>query len=119
LGLQVKRGFLFSKIAQAITVTDFDECETTLTYVISSTSGLAETGISVFPNPTSGEVQIDLGPLQGQATISVIDIHRRILQSAAAADKLNAYQLPDTQGIYFLVITFSDGSYHSAKMVKL
>jgi hypothetical protein len=104
---------------QTVTVIDFDNCEATAEYLINSLSEVNETEIKVFPNPTTGEVQIDLGTLQDEVIISTVDLYGRVLQSTSAiTSSMVSYQLPETAGVYILMITFSDGSYHFVKVVK-
>ena len=102
-----------------VTVIDYDKCEATVEYMISSLSEAAEMGIRVFPNPTSGEVQIDLGTLQGKATIATIDLYGRVVQSnVIVTNSITSYQLPEAAGVYLLKISLQDGRHSFVRVVK-
>ncbi len=104
---------------QKITVVDFDSCATTLENILSSIEKVEEIGLKVFPNPTSGEVQIDLGTYQHQVFISTIDLHGRVVQTLpAVSNRIISCPLPETPGVYLLMISFPDGRYHSVRVVK-
>ena len=104
---------------QTVTVIDFDDCESTAQFTISSLSELTAEGLHVFPNPTTGEIQIDFGTLQDQVTISTIDLRGKLIQTKTVTSHspIN-YQLPNASGIYLLKIKYSDGKYHYVKVVK-
>jgi hypothetical protein len=105
---------------QTVTVTDFDSCQATAEYIlISSVEELKELNIKVFPNPTSGEVQIDLGGLQEQVSIATVDLYGRVVQSMATFnDPIISYQLPEATGVYLLMITLPNGRQSYVRVVK-
>ena len=102
-----------------ITVVDFDSCETTVQYPITSLTEIVTNDLYVFPNPTTGEVQIDFGTLQGQVSISAIDFSGKLIQTKTVVPHSPfSYQLPEAVGIYILKITYSDGEYRCLRVVK-
>lgn len=104
---------------QTLTVIDFDNCEATADYTISNLAEVTEIDIRVFPNPTSGEVQIDLGTLQDQVTISTLDLYGRVVRlTPDVIGRIVSYQLPEPPGVYLLTITFPDGRYRCVRVVK-
>ena len=104
---------------QTVTVMDFDSCVTTAPFTISSLSEVFTEGLRVFPNPTTGEIQIDFGTLQDQVTISTIDLMGKLIKTQTiVTSKLVSYQLPKSAGVYVLNITFTDGKYRSVRVVK-
>jgi hypothetical protein len=104
---------------QTVTVLDFDGCESTAQYMISNLSELEKAQVQIFPNPTTGEVQIGFGAFQGQVSIALIDQIGRLVQTQSVmATELVNYQLPEPKGIYFFHIIFSDGRYSSMMVIK-
>ena len=104
---------------QTVTVVDFDGCESTVQYTLSSLSELEKENLQVFPNPTAGDIQIDFGAIQEQVSISLFDQIGRLIQTQnVPATELVGYRLPEPKGIYFLNITFSDGRYNSIIVIK-
>jgi hypothetical protein len=103
---------------QTVTVVDFDGCESTVQYTITHLSEIEKTQVQIFPNPTNGEVIIDFGDIQEQVSISLFDQIGRLVQTQSVmATELISYQLPAPSGIYYLNMTFSDGSYNSIMVI--
>ena len=104
---------------QTVTVIDFDNCVATAEYTISGVTETAQSGVRVFPNPSSGEVQIDFGSVQEQVFISLFDLRGRLIQTQSVmTTELVSYRLPETKGIYLFKITSSDGRYSSMMVIK-
>lgn len=99
-----------------VTVVDYNHCEAT-----SAPAGITEqggTGIRVFPNPSPGEVQIDLGSLQEHVTITAYDASGRELDSKTTeAVQVVNYQLPEQAGFYLIELKFFDGS-HTIRVIR-
>lgn len=102
-----------------VTVIDFDDCESTAQFTITSLSEMRSDGLHVFPNPTGAGIQIDFGSLQNRVTISIMDLRGQMIHTKTLlATGLVHYQLPETAGVYLLKITYPDGKYHSVRVVK-
>jgi hypothetical protein len=85
---------------------------------VTSTRMLADNGpLGLYPNPTSGLVQVDLGPLR-PTHLRVIDVQGRIVQafSGEIPSQLNVADLP--AGLYFVSVQDVSGSYHSGGLVR-
>ena len=104
---------------QTVTVMDFDSCVTTAQFTISSLSEVFTDDLRIFPNPTTGEIQIDFGTLQDQVSISAMDLSGKLIQpKTVIPDNPYSYQLPEAAGIYLLKITYSDGEYRCVRIIK-
>ncbi len=104
---------------KTVTVTDFDHCVVTAEYIINRLSEITEIDLKIFPNPTSGEVQIDLGTLKNQVNITTIDLYGRVIQSTTTvAGGIISYQLPEPVGVYFLKLTLPDGRFSCFRVIK-
>ena len=104
---------------QTVTVVDFDGCESTVVLTITSLSELVKDDLHVFPNPTTGEIQIDFGTRQDQLSISALDLSGKVIQTKTVTpDTHYSYQLPEAAGIYLLKITYSDGEYRCVRVIK-
>ncbi len=104
---------------QIITVIDFDGCESNTQYAITSLSELVEEGFRVFPNPSTGDLQIDFGTLEDEVTISALDLRGKLIQTTTVITKgMLIYRLPEATGVYLLKITYSDGIFDSVRIIK-
>ena len=77
--------------------------------VTSSTLGLVASDFSnellIFPNPTSGNLSIDLGDVYPLTTITITNLQGKIIQSGSYKDKqLLPLQLEAATGVYLLKI---------------
>ena len=91
-----------------------NSCVDTATCVaIASTAGIAESSfegqLRVYPNPTQGEVTLDFGKAHASITVTVYDIHSRLVQtqSFSHADKVNI-SLDQPKGVYFVHVASAD-----------
>lgn len=105
---------------KTVTVVDYDGCISSEQYMISNLSELEKKNFQLFPNPTDGEVKINMGALQEQVSISLFDQIGRLIQtqSVAASDEFIRYRLPEPKGIYFFNFRFSDGTYSTIMVIK-
>ena len=104
---------------QTVSVVDFDGCESTAIFTITSFPELVTDDLHVFPNPTTGEIQIYFGTLQDQVSISAMDLSGKLIQpKTVIPDNPYSYQLPEAAGIYLLKITYSDGEYRCVRIIK-
>ena len=104
---------------QTVTVVDFDGCVSTVQYMISSLSEVGIDDLRIFPNPTTGDLQIDLGTYQGLVTFSVMDLNGKLIQDQTLISTgIISYQLPGPVGVYLLKITYADGKHRSIRVMK-
>jgi hypothetical protein len=69
---------------------------------------------TVFPNPTSGLLQIG-GVPEGEATLTIFDLHGRQLQRAVGETNIDLSGLP--AGIYLLLVE-ADGHHQYIKVIR-
>jgi hypothetical protein len=77
--------------------------------------------VSVYPNPTSGNLMIDLGGLQPaeNSSVDLLDLAGRVILSVPAENQTIQLDLEDqSKGIYFIRVLLSDGSTLMKKVVK-
>jgi len=102
-----------------VTVMDFDSCISTAQFIITDISKVITEGLCIFPNPTTGIIQIDFGTLQDQVTISTMNLAGKLIKSQTmVTTKFVSYRLPETAGVYIINITYTDGNYQSFRVVK-
>ena len=88
--------------------------------IVAGTQGIAEVknnAISVSPNPATSMVEIDATGIEGQATVSIVDLNGRTLmqqQGNAAAYRFDVSTLP--AGAYFVRLT-SDNTTAVQKLI--
>lgn len=73
----------------------------------------------LFPNPTTGRVHVNFHKLVKEAVLSVLDVQGKLIQK----EQLHRISqidlsLPETKGVYFIQVVFSDGSSKSLKVMK-
>jgi N-terminal domain of M60-like peptidases/Secretion system C-terminal sorting domain len=102
---------------QTITVVDFDGCETTAQYAVTSSSDIsAKEDVSIYPNPTSTAIYIDtknntidrlqIVAMNGQV-LKVYGNNNRTIDVSALSE-----------GLYLLQINFTDGRQIYKRFVK-
>lgn len=85
---------------------------------VTSAKVVAENGpLGLYPNPTVGPLQVNLGSLH-PTHLRVIDLQGRIVQQFAGRipEQLDVSELP--AGLYFVSVQDQDGSYHSGGFVR-
>jgi hypothetical protein len=103
---------------QVVTATDFDNCTTVAEFPI-QIAEISDDYLSVYPNPTSGDVQIVFGDLTAKASITVMDIQGRILDSFETQGRNTVqYHLPDSPGLYLLEINSTHYKKRVVQVVK-
>lgn len=100
-----------------VVIEDEVGCSRTETIVVSTQLGIAElnlNGATVFPNPTSDNLTIQL---DGEFIYSLVSINGKILSTMKVTNqaRLNLSELPD--GVYFVEIQYENGS-ERVKLVK-
>lgn len=74
-------------------------------------------GIRVFPNPTSGTVNIDYGDLEGTiSNVVIYDLSGRIIATEKETNKINIAGF--SSGLYFIRIIQNDGTTSTYRIVK-
>jgi hypothetical protein len=74
--------------------------------------------ISIFPNPTSRKLNVDLGQIYSEAQLEVTDVLGKVVLSKTylEADKMEL-DLNFPKGVYYLNV-FSEGKNATLKIVK-
>jgi hypothetical protein len=105
-----------------ITVTDENDCSKTKLYVVDNATGVHENSngeFNLFPNPTSGEVNINLSGVSKSATLRIIDLTGKVIKLIDLSKVENsgfAIDLSDlAEGIYLLKLT--DGEQSTVKRI--
>lgn len=90
---------------------DTSDCINITTLNINSTKNEEEM-ISVFPNPTSGKVSLNLPATIKNGTVNVIDLSGKVVQSYPITNKDNilSFQLNVAKGVYFLEVKSTNGT---------
>ncbi|MDC3352336.1 T9SS type A sorting domain-containing protein, partial [Crocinitomicaceae bacterium] len=100
-----------------IVVEDEAGCSGTETIVVSTQLGIAElnlNGATVFPNPTSDKLTIQL---DGEFIYSLVSINGKILSTMKVTNQAQLNLSEYTDGVYFLEIESENGS-EIVKVVK-
>jgi hypothetical protein len=86
---------------------DTSACENIITIGISeNTFGSA---VSLYPNPTTGDITIDLGEKSNSVSITITDLTGKIIQSKTYSDsQLLNLTLDNPAGVYLLMIESGD-----------
>ncbi|MFT5779939.1 MAG: hypothetical protein ACI837_002899, partial [Crocinitomicaceae bacterium] len=103
------------------TITDSLNCSVVVTYFVGSQVGLSENGsaiVSVSPNPSDGIFTLKMNELDTDATISVIDIHGKIIRGAFKINATTQIDLSgEAAGVYLLKIA-TDDHYWTVRLMK-
>ena len=74
-----------------ITVVDFDGCESTTQFTLSSLSEEVPDGIKIYPNPASTELYIDLTGSNNQIEhLRIVSINGQVQIQSRKADFINS-----------------------------
>src|SRR5687768_5640358 len=94
--------------AKTVTVVDFDGCESTAEFILSSLSEEDPEGIKIYPNPASTEIYIDLTESNHQlVTWRIVSTNGQLLNQSRTADPINISTL--SEGVYILQIEMAGG----------
>jgi hypothetical protein len=104
---------------KTVTVVDYDGCASTVQYTLSGLSEENLKGISIFPNPASTEIQIDLtrgaNPID---RLQIISINGQTLKHCHNADRtIDISAL--SEGVYILQIDLADGTQINKRVLIL
>lgn len=111
----------------SVSGTDLNGCNNlaTITQSVDACTGFdnslkANSGLKIFPNPTSGKLTIESGLLNGSGTIEICNsLNQPVYFSplGPGSSELNINDYP--AGIYFVRICKSDGSTVQEKIIKM
>jgi hypothetical protein len=91
-----------------VTVVDFDGCESTNQFVLSSLNEEVPDEIKIYPNPASTEIYIDLTKSNNQIEhLRIISVNGQVLIQSGKADLINVSAL--SEGVYILQIGLAGG----------
>lgn len=104
---------------QMVTVTDFDGCEATAEFPILGLSEELIQGISIYPNPASAEIHIDVTDGNHHIeNLQLISINGQVVKQYPKSDRiLNVVTL--NNGIYILLIKLADGTQINRRVLVL
>ena len=88
--------------------------------VINSITSLrVQNGVNLFPNPTTGMVNLEFENLQNELEISIVNLQGEVISSRKLS-KTNkvTIQIPGSAGVYFVTIV-SGKSVQTYKVLKL
>lgn len=107
-----------------VLVTDANGCE-------KLSNGFAVTGcdlstpentgllIRVFPNPTTGQFEVDFGSVYAQAEVKVLDVHGRIINEHVLSNTQSALlELDAAPGIYYITVRADGNGPYLFRLVK-
>ena len=89
-------------------------------YVITSVEDLAtDINISVYPNPTTGLINLTVFENQSCLTVTVSDLNGKVLQEVEVINKVEQLNFSDyANGIYFLAVKLENQLIKSYKIIK-
>jgi hypothetical protein len=87
--------------------TDTSTCE--VVNNVDITEYVFDSGMTVYPNPTSGELSIDLGATFGEVTLIIRNqLGQEILRKSFEGSNLLKHTLTGEAGIYYFEVRFGD-----------
>ncbi len=107
-----------------VLVTDENGCEALSTGFIATgcNAGINETDgllIRVFPNPTTGQFEIDLGKVYNKTAVKILDIHGRIISETEASNTQSAqFELDAAPGVYYITVQPDGNGPYLFRLVK-
>ncbi|MDA9774302.1 T9SS type A sorting domain-containing protein [Saprospiraceae bacterium] len=104
---------------ETVTVIDFDGCESTVQYTVSSLLQENEQTLKIFPNPASTQIYIDLTEGNKQiANLQVVSINGQVIQKYNNATSI--IDISDlSEGLYILQIILTSGEQINNRVVVL
>lgn len=104
---------------KTVTVVDFDGCASTVQYTLSGLSEENLKGISIFPNPASTEIHIDLtGGANPIERLQIVSINGQTLKHYQNNDRtIDISAL--SEGVYILQIDLADGAQINKRVLIL
>lgn len=75
--------------------------------------------VFVYPNPSNGDVHIDFKSVKTNGLISIFNsVGKLIAEYQLKQAQFYDLKLPDSNGLYLIHITSSDGTFHTSKIIK-
>ncbi len=104
---------------QTVTVADYDGCETTVQYIISSSPEEAMKGIKIYPNPASTAIHIDLTESSSQIErLRIVSMHGQVIKQYRSDDRrIDISAL--NEGVYVLQIELASGVQINERVIVL
>lgn len=91
-----------------VTVVDFDGCESTAQFTISSLTEEYREGVRIYPNPASTEIYVDLEGNNNQIeSLRMVSVQGQVIHQSQAVDFINISAL--SEGVYILQVELVDG----------
>lgn len=105
-----------------VTVTDANGCTVMASDSVASTVGIEENASiisKVFPNPTTGRLNIELGDVTGTVEVSILDVAGRVLvtDSKENPSKINMDLSQFSTGVYSVIVKAENRS-TEVKIIK-
>ncbi len=96
--------------------TDTSEC---VNITIIGTEEINDLGINIYPNPTSGNLNIELKQVYTNLTVDIKNLTGQTISSHSYTntDKINL-KIMGEPGVYFIEVTMDDGGQFISKIVK-
>jgi hypothetical protein len=104
-----------------VIVTDANGCEDTSDVILFGTTGLISTdgiALNIYPNPFKDETTVDFGRVIKEATITVIDVYGKLIEThkLESQDTYIIKRNTKASGVYFLEIEMEE---EELKIVKI
>ena len=104
---------------KTVTVVDFDGCESTAQYTISSLSEEDLEGIKIYPNPASTEIYVDLTGSSNQVeNFQIVSMNGQVLKPYQKADRMIDVSAISS-GVYILQIELTGGVQYNLRVLIL
>ncbi|MBL7791131.1 MAG: T9SS type A sorting domain-containing protein, partial [Saprospiraceae bacterium] len=102
-----------------VTVVDYDGCVSTAQYIINGLSEEDEEGISIYPNPASTAIYIDLSESSNPIErLQLISINGQVLNAYRKTDQLIDISTL-SEGVYILKIELAGGKQINKRVLIL
>lgn len=101
-----------------VTVVDFDGCEASAQFTLTSLTEEEPEGLRIYPNPASTEIYIELTASNEQIeNLQLVSIQGQVLYQSRKADRINISAL--SEGVYILQIKLASGVQISKRVLIL
>ena len=101
-----------------VSAVDYDGCTSTKQFILSSLTEAVRDGITIYPNPASSEIYVDLTESNDQiAHLRIVSLHGQVLQQARNAGRIAVSTL--SEGVYILQIELAGGAQINKRVLIL
>jgi hypothetical protein len=84
-----------------------------------STNNFANAAINIYPNPTTGIININFGQVLDQATLTLTNVLGQVVSSKTVGNLVNTiFEINEPNGIYFLEIVSQNNEKKVFKIIK-